>query len=48
LLQDIVDELERQVLRQLAGMARGKDARGRRDGMSDRDRGRLGTQRGLW
>jgi len=27
LLQDIVDELERQVLRQLAGMARGKDAR---------------------
>ncbi len=48
LLQDIVDELERQVLRQLAGMARGKDARGRRDGMSDRDRGTLGTQRGLW
>jgi hypothetical protein len=48
LLQDIVHELERQVLRQLADMAGGKHARGRRDGMSDRDRGRLATQRGLW
>ena len=48
LLQDVIDQLERQVLRQLAQMTRGEHPRGDGDGAGDRGRGRLRTQRDLW
>jgi hypothetical protein len=46
--QHIIDQLERQVLGQLAQMARIEDAAGNSDRMTDGGRGRLSTQRDLW
>jgi hypothetical protein len=48
LLQDVIDQLEGQVLSQLAEMTGTEHPRGDGDGMGDRGRDRLRAQRDLW
>jgi hypothetical protein len=48
LLQDVIDHLERQVLGQLAQMARGVHPGSHSDGTVDRESGRLSRQRDRW
>jgi hypothetical protein len=48
LLQHVIDQLERQVLRQLAQMTRAGNALGDTHGMSDSGRSTLSSQRDLW
>ena len=46
--QDIIGKLKRQILGQLTQMARSEYTPGDSDGMGDRGRGRLSSQRDLW
>jgi hypothetical protein len=48
LRQHIIDQLKRQVLGQLPQMTGGEDAPSDGNGMGDRGRGRLNSQRDLW